>query len=119
MKPINEWIRELREDRDLSQTYIAEVLGIQQQTYSKYETGEYSLPIRHLKALAAFYQTNTDYILQLTQFKQPLQVLEKPFLDTVDLSVFMSEALSLNKKNRDRLWSYLQYLKGTEHTDIK
>ena len=46
MKQINELIKELREDHDLKQSDVAKVLGIVQQTYSNYETGQYDLPVR-------------------------------------------------------------------------
>jgi len=66
MKNYNEIIRELREDNDLNQKQIAELLGTTQQVYSRYETGENELPIHHLVALAKFYKTSTDYLLGLT-----------------------------------------------------
>lgn len=59
-------IRELREDRDLTQTQIAKVLNMSQTGYSKYETGENDIPTKVLIELAKFYNTSTDYILELT-----------------------------------------------------
>lgn len=56
-------IRDLREDRDLSQTQIAKILGMSQTGYSKYETGENDLPTAVLIKLARFYGTSIDYIL--------------------------------------------------------
>lgn len=56
-------IRDLREDSDYTQAYIAEYLGIKRQMYRRYETGETELPIRHLIALAKLYNISTDYIL--------------------------------------------------------
>jgi len=56
-------IREMREDRDLTQTQIAEMLSMSQTGYSKYETGENDIPTRVLIALADFYGTSTDYLL--------------------------------------------------------
>ena len=56
-------IRDLREDRDLTQKQIAEMLGMSQTGYSKYETGENDIPTHILIKLADFYQTTTDYIL--------------------------------------------------------
>lgn len=64
-KTYRERIRELREDNDLSQTKIAQVLGTTQQVYSRYETGENEMPIVHLITLAKFYNVSTDYILGL------------------------------------------------------
>ena len=65
MKTYVEIIRELREDRDLSQRDIAKVLGTTQQVYSRYEKGENEMPIRHLITLCKFYKVSADYILGL------------------------------------------------------
>ena len=62
-------LRELREDRDLTQKEIAQLLHIRQNTYSQYETGQRQLPLECLIALARLYQTSTDYILGLTDQK--------------------------------------------------
>ena len=56
-------MRELREDRDLTQKEVAAVLGITQQTYALYEGGERDLPIRHLMKLVKYYGVNSDYLL--------------------------------------------------------
>lgn len=64
-------IRDLREDRDLTQREVADYLHIKQNTYSLYENGLRQLPIEHLISLAKFYQTSTDYILGLTKEKKP------------------------------------------------
>ncbi len=64
-KSYQQIIRELREDRDLSQADVAKVHNTTQQMYSRYENGECELPIRHLKTLCGFYEVNTDYILSL------------------------------------------------------
>lgn len=63
MKPYWEILRELREDRDIRQKTIADVLGTTQQVYSRYEKGINELPIRHLKTLCEFYNVSADYIL--------------------------------------------------------
>ena len=59
-------IRDLREDRDLTQTQVAKMLGMSQTGYSKYETGENDLPTAVLIKLAAFYRTSIDYLLNQT-----------------------------------------------------
>ena len=57
---------DLRQDADMNQTEIAELLGIDQRTYSNYETGKRDIPVRLLIALADYYKTSTDYILGRT-----------------------------------------------------
>ena len=62
-------IRDLREDHDLTQKQIAQLLGMSQTGYSKYETGENDIPTIVLIKLADFYQTSTDYLLGRTDQK--------------------------------------------------
>lgn len=64
-------IKDLREDRDLTQKQVAEYLHIKQNTYSQYETGSRQMPMAILIALASFYETSTDYLLGLTDCKKP------------------------------------------------
>lgn len=59
-------LRDLREDKDMKQADIAELLGIQQTVYSRYERGFQNIPIEHLLKLADFYDVSTDYILGRT-----------------------------------------------------
>ena len=65
-------IRDLREDRDLSQAEIARVIQTPQQQYSKIETGKSDISGEKLKLLAEFYNVSADYILGLTQEPRPL-----------------------------------------------
>ena len=60
-------IRELREDRDLTQKDIAEVLNCKQNTYQQYESGKRQLPLEALKKLCLFYGVSADYILELPE----------------------------------------------------
>lgn len=62
-------IRDLREDKDLSQKQIAQMLGMSQTGYSKYETGENDIPTHILIKLADFYGTSIDYLLGRTNVK--------------------------------------------------
>ena len=61
-----ERIRSLREDKDLTQTYIANILNTSQTVYSRYERNERSLPIEMLYELCDFYNVSADYILGRT-----------------------------------------------------
>ena len=64
-------LKELREEKDLSQKVVAEYLCVKQNTYSQYENGQRQLPIDALIALARYYHTSTDYILGLTDKRNP------------------------------------------------
>lgn len=61
-----ERIRSLREDKDLTQTDVAEFLKTSQTVYSRYERNERSLPIEMLYELCDFYNVSADYILGRT-----------------------------------------------------
>lgn len=60
---IYERIRNLREDLDLTQQYVADKLHITQRSYSRYENGERGIPLEILCQLADLYDTSTDYLL--------------------------------------------------------
>ena len=62
---------ELRADNDLTQRAVARILRIDQATYSRYETGILDIPNLTLVKLAKFYKTSTDYLLRLTDEKNP------------------------------------------------
>lgn len=63
----NEILRGLREDRDLTQQNLADILQIGRTMYRRYETGECEIPIRHLKSLCLFYGVSSDFILRLPE----------------------------------------------------
>ena len=56
-------VRDLREDNDLTQQEIAQILGTSQTMYARYERGANEMPIRHLVALCRFYNVSADYFL--------------------------------------------------------
>ena len=65
-------LRDLREDADLNQTQVAKFLGMSQTGYFKYETGENDIPTQVLIKLAGFYKTTTDYILGISDRRDPI-----------------------------------------------
>lgn len=64
-------IRDIREDKNLKQKQIGELLNCTQQTYARYESGEITIDIYSLIKLANFYETSTDYLLGLTNETKP------------------------------------------------
>ena len=63
-------IRDLREDADLSQTKLAQKLGMSQTGYSKYETGENDIPTAILIRLSELYDVSIDYMLGISDNKK-------------------------------------------------
>ena len=64
-------LKDVREDNDLVQNHVAAYQGIDQRVYNNYETGKREIPTRFVVALAKFYGTSTDYILNLTNNPKP------------------------------------------------
>jgi len=63
-------IRDLREDSDYTQEYVAHFLGTSQTMYARYERGANELPIHHLVSLCSLYHVSSDYILGLSDQKK-------------------------------------------------
>lgn len=64
-------IRNLREDKDLTQKQVGELLNMSQTGYNQYEIGKNDIPTKVLIKLADFYNTSVDYILGLTDKIEP------------------------------------------------
>lgn len=71
MKHYYERMRDLREDRDLRQSDLAEILNLtNQQSYQRYESGRVQMPIHLLIKLAKYYDVSLDYLCCLTDNKE-------------------------------------------------
>ena len=66
-----ERIRNLREDSNITQQAMADILFINRRTYSSYEIGSRGMPIEILEQIADFFHTSTDYLLGRTDIMQP------------------------------------------------
>lgn len=64
-------IRDLREDKDMTQKKMAELLHCSQRVYSNYECGDVDIPTNILITLAGYHETSVDYLLDLTNEKRP------------------------------------------------
>ena len=64
-------IRDLREDRDLTQAQLGAAIGVSQRTYAYYESGQRMLPLQILCALADYYGVSVDYLLERTEVSAP------------------------------------------------
>lgn len=62
-------LKDLREDKDLVQKQVADILGIDQRVYSNYETGKREIPSKFIVQLAEFYNVSSDYILGISSTK--------------------------------------------------
>lgn len=65
-------LKDLREDKDLTQNQIAKILNISQQAYSNYENEKRELPYNLMIKIALFYNVSLDYIFKLSNNKKRL-----------------------------------------------
>ena len=66
-----ERLKEIRDDKDLTQKEVATVLKISQVQYSRYETGLRLIPVDKLVLLANYYNTSVDYLIGITNERKP------------------------------------------------
>ena len=64
-------LKDIREDRDITQKEIADYLHIRQNTYSQYENGKRQIPVDVVIALAKYYHVTTDYLLGVSDIPNP------------------------------------------------
>lgn len=55
-------LKDLREDRDMTQEQVARILGTAREQYNKYELGKQEIPFHHVITLARYYNVTIDYI---------------------------------------------------------
>lgn len=113
MKDTMEILRGLREDKDLKQSEIADLVGTTQQQYSKYETGESELPVRALIILADFYNVSADYLLGRTDCREGVDALNQKLTIGGTTGSLLSAVLSLEPSGQSAVLDYifLQQLK--------
>ena len=70
-------IRDLREDNDLTQKQVADIIGTSQSYYAQYENGKRPLPLRAIRTLAVYYNTSADYLLGLIDHPKDLYQKKK------------------------------------------
>ncbi len=64
-------LRELRQDKDLTQVQVANYLDMSQTGYSQYEIGKNDIPTKILIKLSLFYGVSVDYLLNITDETKP------------------------------------------------
>jgi transcriptional regulator with XRE-family HTH domain len=99
-KKYNEIMRDLREDNDFTQTDIAKIIGTTQQHYSKYETGEYEIPLRALIILANHYDVSLDYLAGRTDCANGIGGLDKEVVKGYSVGRLITDLFSLSGNGR-------------------
>ncbi len=76
-------LREIREDHDLSQKQMAEILNTNRSTYSLWELGINIIPLKELCNFADYFRISLDYILNISNYKNSKNYIEKLNLETL------------------------------------
>ena len=77
MRKYNNRLRDLRQDKDLTQAEIAQIFYLQVTQYRRYENGESDLPLEWAKKFARYYDVSLDYIAGLIETPEQLQRFKK------------------------------------------
>ena len=113
MKPLHVLLREMREDKDIKQQTIADLIGTTQQQYSKYEKGISDLPLRVLPILAEFYDVSADFLIGRKGDYYNIPNMEMKVTKTKTAKDMLNDVLSLDSASRAAVVEYifLQQLK--------
>ncbi len=115
MKEPYEIIRGLREDKDLRQIDVAQIIGTTQQHYSRCENGACDFQTRAIISLANFYNVSTDYLLGRTECKQGIEALNQSVVGDYTTGYLLTEILSLNTVGRRAVIEYIEFQKLKEN----
>ena len=88
-------LKDLKEDADLTQKQVAELIGVSMNHYGKYERGETDIPLEKAILLAKYYDVSLDYLAGLTNQKKAMSIKEQVALVTM--------YRSLNAYNQKRI----------------
>lgn len=110
MGPYVRIIRGLREEHKLNQADVGKVLGVSQQYYSKYENGEYEMPVRHLLTLASYYHVTLDYITGRTKSRHGLDIMNQKLASRYTVGEIFSKLIELNEAQRAAVADFILFL---------
>ena len=114
-----ERLRSLRETCKKTQKDISDILGTTQQIYSRYETNQTDLPLRHLITLADYYQVSADYILGRTIYHKEPPEMDKAFTKNVTYGEVNERISSFRTSTKNLLIHYINYLVSCENAQKK
>lgn len=114
MKETHEILRDLRENSNYRQEYIAQYLGTTQQTYSNYELGLREIPLHHIVKLSHLYHVSVDYLLSINSPYAGTTNLSMEYLDGVTLHDLIYDIQKLNPEKRKSLAQFVRFLNSQE-----
>lgn len=114
MKKTHELLKELREQHNYRQEYIAKYLGTTQQTYSNYELGLREIPLHHIVKLSHLYEVSTDYLLSIDVPYSGTTDLSLEYLDGLSLHDLVYDIQKLDGEKRKSLAQFVKFLSSQE-----
>lgn len=112
MRNIFVWWRELRTDKDLTQKKLAEIIGVSQQQYHKYENGVNPMPLTALIRLADYYNVSVDFLLERTQSRTGLEALNREITADCSAGELLDALLGMSMEDRRDVVKYVRLLKN-------
>lgn len=106
-------IRDLREDKDLTQNQLCEKLYMHKTTYTNYEQGKHTVPLDFAVLLADFYNVSIDYIAGRTKFPKGSQ---NPVLSD-DENNLLENYSKLSERNKGRVEQFIEQLCSQQKED--
>lgn len=102
-------LKELREDNDLTQSDISNILSISRQNYSRWETNEKVIPLKHLTTLCNYYRVSLDYITGLSKENSYREII----LDAKEIGLKIKEFRKRNNISQAQLANFLNTTQST------
>lgn len=84
---ITDRLKDIREDKDLTQNDIAKILNIKQPTYSSFENGTKIIPLKHLNTLSNFYDVSLDYLTGLSDKRENKNIINELNKNTIGKNI--------------------------------
>lgn len=116
MKDMWEILRDLREDRDMSQREVAERLGVTPQQYSQYENGVNEIPLHRFIKLVDIFDVSADYLLGRTQKQANRSWQNVQVTRDCSCPAMVSAVLSLSEEGREAVVEYIRLQRLKERT---
>lgn len=114
MKQTYEILRELRENQNYCQRFIANYLGTTQQTYSNYELGMHEIPLHHIVKLSHLYKVSADYMLGINSSYSGSTDLSQEYLKGTSLHDIIYDIQKLDYEKRKSLTQFVRFLNSQE-----
>ena len=109
-------LKELRENRHMTQTGMGMRLGVTQQNISRYEQDIYSMPVEMVIKTADLFNVTTDYLLGRTEIKRNLEEQIKVNKEIDEYYDLVEVYRDLNKRDQEIIWATIDKMSRTKQS---